>query len=173
MRITRLGWIPFVLAGCASVPPPVAAPPPAPPAIVAPAAAPAAAPALALAPRGTWRRIRLPRGTRLAEAWVASPAVENADGTRRVWIVVNLLEPIPLPETGGRARSAAYVADFRCQPHAWNPLLSLWFAQRDARGESLLEPSRGPAGIREVPDGSFVDIFVDAACATRPVRRRR
>lgn len=169
VRVAFLGWMILLLAGCAGVAPPAVAPEP-PPVPVAAATEP---PALAMAPRREWRRIPLARGARLAGAYVASPAVLNPDGTRRVWMVINLAEPIRLPETGGMARSAAYLADFRCEPHAWNPLLGIWFTERDAVREALREAARGPAGIREVGEGSFVDLFVNAACETRPVRRRQ
>ena len=108
----------------------------------------------------------------MAQAYVASEIVTNPDGTRRVWMVINLMEPIRLPETGGYARSAAYLADFRCDPHAWNPLQGIWYTQRNAVGEALREQQRGPGGIRDVGEGSFMDIFVNAACAEPPRRRR-
>jgi hypothetical protein len=163
----------LLLSGCAAMVPPAPEAPAVPPAATAAPAAPAVAPSLALAPRRQWRRIPLSRGARMASAYVASEIVTNPDGTRRVWMVINLLEPIRLPETGGYARSAAYLADFRCDPHAWNPLLGVWYAQRNAVGEALREPARGPAGIRDVGEGSFVDLFVNAACRNPPPRRSR
>ncbi|MBS7791428.1 hypothetical protein KTR66_15605 [Roseococcus sp. SDR] len=167
----RLAVLLFLLAGCAAVTPtpaPVAEPTP------APTAAPAVAqPTLALAPRRQWRRIPLTRGARMKDAFVASEVVTNPDGTRRVWMVINLLEPIRLPETGGYARSAAYLADFRCDPHAWNPIQGVWYSQPNAVGEALREQERGPGGIRDVSEGTFVDLFVNAACGTLPARRRR
>jgi hypothetical protein len=167
----RLGVLLLLLTGCAAVSPPPAAPPePAPAPVAAP---PAAQPSLALAPRRQWRRIPLTRGARMKEAFVASEIVTNPDGTRRVWMVINLLEPIRLPETGGYARSAAYLADFRCDPHAWNPIQGVWYSQRNAVGEALREQERGPSGIRDVEEGTFVDLFVNAACGTTPARRRR
>lgn len=163
----RLGILALLLmAGCATVGPP-SAEPQSPPPEAAPAAA-VGEPALVLAHRRHWQRIPLPRGTRLAEAFLASEILAHPDGTRRVWIVINLLGPIRLPETGGYARSAAYLADFRCGPHAWNPLLGIWYSQRNAVGEALREPARGPSGIRDVGEGSFVDLFVNAACAGPP-----
>lgn len=174
MRAPRLGILALLaLAGCATSAPPAMAPPASPTEVAAPPAAEIPAPSFALSPRRAWRRIVLPRGTRLASAYVASEIVTNPDGTRRVWMVINLLEPIRLPETGGHARSAAYLADFRCDPHAWNPLLGIWYSQRNAVGEALREPARGPSGIRDVGEGSFVDIFVNAACTTPPSRRGR
>lgn len=173
-RLGLMGLALLVLAGCESLPnsvtavlnpapePTIAAPPP-----------PPAAPTLALKPQREWRRIPLGRGARMASAYVASEVVTNPDGTRRVWMVVNLLEPIRLPETGGTARSAAYLADFRCDPHAWSPILGIWYTQRNAVGEALREPARGPAGIRDVSQGSFIDVFVNAACRTPPRRAGR
>lgn len=171
MPAARLCVLLLLLTGCAAIAPsPIAAPEPAPPPVVA---TPAAQPTLALAPRRQWRRIPLTRGARMSEAFIASEIVTNPDGTRRVWMVINLLEPIRLPETGGYARSAAYLADFRCDPHAWNPIQGVWYTQRNAVGEALREPERGPAGIRDVGQGTFVDLFVNAACGTVPPRRRR
>ncbi len=172
MPVTRLAVLLLLLTGCAAVAPaPVATPEPAP----APAAvqATAAQPSLALAPRRQWRRIPLTRGARMSEAFIASEIVTNPDGTRRVWMVINLLEPIRLPETGGYARSGAYLADFRCDPHAWNPIQGVWYTQRNAVGEALREQERGPGGIRDVGEGTFMDLFVNAACGTTPARRRR
>lgn len=173
MPAARLAVLLLLLTGCAALsPPPATAPEPTPaPAAATPAAAPQ--PTLALSPRRQWRRIPLTRGARMAEAFIASEIVTNPDGTRRVWMVINLLEPIRLPETGGRARSAAYLADFRCDPHAWNPIQGVWYTGRNAVGEALREQERGPGGIRDVGEGTFVDLFVNAACGTTPARRRR
>lgn len=167
----RLGVLLLLLTGCAAVsPPPAAVPEPAAP----PAATTSAAqPTPALSPRRQWRRIPLTRGARMAGAFIASEIVSNPDGTRRVWMVINLLEPIRLPETGGYARSAAYLADFRCDPHAWNPIQGVWYTQRNAVEEALREQERGPGGIRDVGAGTFVDFLVNAACGTTPARRRR
>lgn len=164
----RLGALALLMmAGCAN---PAPTPPSPPVALPASAAAPVSSPALA--PRAAWRRLPLGRGARMASAYVASEVVTQPDGTRRVWMVINLLEPIRLPETGGYARSAAYLADFSCDPHAWDPLRGIWFTQRNAVGEALREQARGPGGIRDVGEGSFVDFFVNAACASPPGRRR-
>ncbi len=171
-RLGLLALVMVILAGCESLAPPFVPPPglstPAPEAEPPP---PLAAPLNALQPRRQWRRIPLARDARMASAYVASDIVTNPDGTRRVWMVVNLLEPIRLPETGGTARSAAYIADFRCDPHAWSPILGIWYRQPNAVGEALREPTRGPAGIREVGEGSLIDIFVNAACAGPPSPR--
>lgn len=186
----RLGGLALLaMAACATSAPPVVGPPPsmieptpqtaaAPPVMPIlvtpePTLAPPLAPTLARAPRRNWRRIPLGQGARMASAFVASEIVTNPDGTRRVWMVINLLEPIRLPETGGYARSAAYLADFRCEPHAWNPLIGIWYSQPHAVNEVLREPARGPSGIRDVGEGSFVDVFVNAACASPPPRRGR
>ncbi|UPY39132.1 surface-adhesin E family protein [Sediminicoccus sp. KRV36] len=153
---------PLILAGCETVAPLIASPPAIPAA--EPAAPAAEPPGLAMAPRRAWRRIPLTRGARMAEAFVASEVVISPDGTRRAWMVINLLEPIRLPETGGTARSAAYLADFRCDPHGWSPILGIWYTQRNAVDEALREPARGPSGSRDVGTGSFMDVFVNAAC---------
>ena len=166
MLAPRLGFLALLAtAGCTT---PAVPPAPTPTPTVEAAAPAAATPAVALSPRRAWRGIPLSRGARMASAHVASEIVTNPDGTRRVWMVINLLEPIRLPETGGYARSAAYLADFRCDPHAWNPIEGIWFARRNAMEEALREPALGPTGIRDVGEGSFVDLFVDAAC-TNPV----
>ena len=168
MASLRIGAMLMVLllgAGCETgasrpaAPPAQAATPPA-----APQASAVATPSPALLPRREWRRIPLGRGARMSGAYVASRVVTNEGGIRRVWMVVNLAEPIRLPETGGTARSTAYLADFRCDHHAWSPVEGIWFGQRNAVGEVLREQMRGPAGIRDVTPGSFIDLFVNAAC---------
>lgn len=172
-RLAGLALTLVMLAGCES---PTLTPSPSRPAeapeAAAPAPSPRAAPTPALQPPRQWRRIPLARDARMASAYVASEIVTNLDGTRRVWMVVNLLEPIRLPETGGTARSAAYIADFRCDPHAWSPIIGIWYRQPNAVGEALREPQRGPPGIREVGEGSLVDLFVNAACAIPTAPRR-
>ncbi len=173
-RLGALGLALLILAGCETIglaPTTSVTPPPEAPAVAAPPAA--VAPTLALKPQREWRRIPLSRGARMASAYVASDTVSNPDGTRRVWMVVNLLEAIRLPETGGYARSVAYLADYRCEHHAWHPILGIWYAQRNAVGEALREPARGPSGIREVGEGSLIDVFVHAACRDPAARRAR
>ncbi|TCZ65455.1 surface-adhesin E family protein [Roseicella aquatilis] len=146
------GLLPLLLLlGCARP-----APPPAPPATPVP-------PEVRLAPRQDWTRIPIDRRGGIAAAYEASTPVEWGDGLRRVWIVLNLSAPIRLPETGGRARSVAFLADYRCTERSWNPIEGTWYREPDAAGVELEEKPRGP-GERGVQPGTLVAVFFDAAC---------
>ncbi|MDO9706943.1 surface-adhesin E family protein [Paracraurococcus lichenis] len=149
------GVLPFLLLlGCAQAPeaPPVAAP------------AEPVPPQVALAPREAWRRIPLDRRGGYAAAFAASEAVHWEDGLRRVWIVLNLVDPIRLPETGGRARSVAFLADYRCEAQSWRPIEGTWYRAPDAQGLELEEKPRPPEE-RGVQPGTLVAVFLEAACS--------
>ncbi|MBX9701493.1 MAG: hypothetical protein K2X74_18810, partial [Acetobacteraceae bacterium] len=118
---------------------------------------------LTLAPRSRWTRIRFDPASGIGAAWRASPAIPRPEGRQRRWIVANLIEPIRLPETGGRAASVAFLADYRCDQRAWEPIELVWFARRDAQRAVLRERPRG-RGERRVAQGTLVDVFLDAAC---------
>ena len=90
----------------------------------------------------------------------------------RRWIAANLRESIPMPETGGRAASVAFLADYDCGKHAWQPVEAVWFARRNQRQEVLRERPRDPRE-REVGHGTLVDVFLDAACQEPSPPRRR
>ncbi len=159
MRLPLLA-LAALLAACAQ--PQQAVEPAAPP---APAPAATAAPPLPdvpLAPRRAWRQ--LPDDGVPGTVFAASRPVDNGHGLRRGWIALNLAEPIPLPETGGRARSVAFLADYDCSAHAWHPLQTIWYRRRDGRGEALREQPRGPDGMRHVEDGTLIDAFLDEEC---------
>ncbi|MBO0165659.1 hypothetical protein J0692_26015, partial [Vibrio alginolyticus] len=87
------------------------------------------------------------------------PAIPRPGGKERRWIVGNLRERIRLPETGGRARSVAFLADYHCGQHAWEPVEIVWFARPDARDEVLRERPHG-SGERRVREGTLVDVFL-------------
>ncbi|MBY0331935.1 MAG: hypothetical protein K2X49_14835 [Acetobacteraceae bacterium] len=166
MPLPRLLPLLLALAACATPAPPPAAPEAVATAASAPAAAGDPLPPLALAPRARWTRIRIDPRSGIAAAYRASPVLPGPDGTQRRWIVANLAEPIRLPETGGRAASAAFLADYRCDRHAWQPIEILWFARRDAQAEVLRERPRDGAE-RRVQEGTLIDVFLDAACGSR------
>lgn len=154
----------LVGAGCATVEPqPTASAPPTPPVLAAEPLP--AMPAVALAPRRTWRRIPVQPSGPIAEAFAASPVIRDPSGLRRIWLVMNLAEPIHMPETGGQARSVAYLADYQCERHAWHPVQGIWYRDRNAVGEIVRDLPRGPDTLREVRDGTLIDVLVDAACA--------
>lgn len=158
-------WLGACAAPEASAPPPATAPAPeaaAPPAAAPPAAA-APLPPLALAPRARWTRIRIDPRSGISAAWRASPPIPRPEGRQRRWIVADLKAPIRLPETGGQARSVAFLADYRCDRHAWEPVEIIWFAGREAQRQVLAEAPRG-RGERRVAEGTLVDVFLDAAC---------
>lgn len=156
MRLPRCALPLLLLAGCSQ-------PPPEPASAPAPVVAAPAAPEVALAPRAAWRRIPIDRRGGIAGAFAASEAVHWAEGLRRVWIVLNLSDPIRLPETGGRARSVAFLADYRCAEQAWAPIEGAWFRAPDARGLEFEERPR-QAGERGVQPGTLIAVFLEAAC---------
>ena len=127
-------------AACApKAPPPVVVADPVP--IVRPD--PRTLPPVELGPRRSWQRIAVTPRSGISAAYAASTVATDPSGMRRRWIVGNLTQPIRLPETGGYARSAAALADFHCENHSW----------------------RAPEPIGQ---GSFVDVFLDAACKGLP-----
>ena len=139
----------LLLPGC--VPPPPATP-----------AAPSP-PALTLAPRAAWQPIPIDRRGGIAAAFAASEVAHWQEGLRRVWIVLNLATPIRLPETGGQARSVAFLADYRCAEQSWNPIEGNWYREADAAGLELEERPRDP-GERGVRQGTLIAAFLEAAC---------
>ena len=152
IRIAR-GLLPLVLLlGCAR-----------PPAPEPPAAAVPEPPTVRLGARETWRRIPLETRGGIAVAYAASEVADWADGLRRVWIVLNLAEPIRLPETGGQARSVAFLADYRCAAQSWRPLEGAWYRGPDAQGPEFEEKPR-LAEERGVQPGTLVAVFLEAAC---------
>jgi hypothetical protein len=120
-------------------------------------------PALVLAPRAEWRPIPIDRRGGFLAAYAASEPAHWTEGLRRVWIVLNLAEPIRLPETGGKARSVAFLADYRCAEQSWNPIEGTWYRAPDAEGPELEERPRQP-GERGVQPGTLVAVFLEAAC---------
>lgn len=121
-------------------------------------------PAVALGPRRTWRPIPVDRRSGIAQAFTASPVENRPNGLRRGWIVLNLTSPIPLPETGGQARSVAFLADYRCQDRAWHPMETVWYGQRNAMDEAFRERPRRPDQFGAVQTGTLVDVFLRAVC---------
>jgi hypothetical protein len=133
-----------------------------PPEAPSPAAAPEP-PALALAPRAEWRPIPIDKRGGIAAAYAASEAAHWTEGLRRVWIVLNLAESIRLPETGGRARSVAFLADYRCAEQSWRPVEGNWYRAPDAQGLEFEERPRLNEE-RGVQPGTLVAVFLEAAC---------
>ncbi|MCA3338110.1 MAG: surface-adhesin E family protein [Acetobacteraceae bacterium] len=82
---------------------------------------------------------------------------------RRAWIMLNLRESIPIPETGGRALSVRFIGEYRCADRQWRPLEGAWFARRNAQQPvHAVRPRRG--GFREAAPGTLDGAFLDAAC---------
>jgi len=150
-------------AGCAAIEPQPAASAPQPPPPLAAEAFPAM-PAVALAPSGSWRRIPVQHGGPIAEAFAASPVIRDPSCLRRTRLLMNLVEPIHMPKTDGQARSVAYLADYQCERHAWHPVQGIWYHHRNAVGEIVRDLPRGPDTLRDVRDGTLIDVLVDAAC---------
>jgi hypothetical protein len=143
------GWVAtlllLALAACAAEPPPpVAAPPPPPP------------------PVG-WRPIAaLSTDGMITSGFVQERGLVTTGAVRRAWILLNLREPIPIPETGGRAQSVRFVGEYRCAQRQWRPLEGAWFARPNAQQPVHAERPRG--GFRPAPSGTLDGAFLDAAC---------
>jgi hypothetical protein len=152
MNRSLCGALPLLLLlGCAQAPePPAPAAPPEPP-------------ALTLGPRAAWRPIPIDKRGGIAAAYAASEAAHWTEALRRVWIVLNLAEPIRLPETGGRARSVAFLADYRCAEQSWRPVEGNWYRGPDAEGLEFEERPR-LSEERGVQPGTLVAVFLEAAC---------
>ena len=82
---------------------------------------------------------------------------------RRAWIMLNLRESIPIPETGGRALSVRFIGEYRCAERLWRPLEGAWFARRNAQQPVHAERPRR-SGFREAAPGTLGGAFLDAAC---------
>ncbi|GGJ28657.1 surface-adhesin E family protein [Neoroseomonas lacus] len=135
----------IVLSGCAAEPPPpVAAPPPPPPPV-------GWQPIAALSTDGI-----------VANGFVQERGLITTGAVRRAWILLNLREPIPIPETGGRAQSVRFVGEYRCAQRQWRPVEGAWFARPNAQEPVHAERPRG--GFRAAPAGTLDGAFLDAAC---------
>ena len=82
---------------------------------------------------------------------------------RRAWIMLNLRESIPIPETGGRALSVRFIGEYRCAERQWRPLEGAWFARRNAQQPVHAERPRS-SGFRPATQGTLDGAFLDAAC---------
>ena len=135
----------IVLAGCAAEPPPPPAAPPPPP------------------PPVGWRSIpSLSTDGDIVGGYVQDRGLVTTGAVRRAWILLNLREPIPIPETGGRAQSVRFVGEYRCAQREWRPVEGAWFARLNAQDPVHAERPRG--GFRPAPVGSLGGSFLDAAC---------
>lgn len=137
----------LLLAGCAAEPPP--APPPAPP--------------LPPPPAG-WEPIpALSTTGDIVSGYVQRRGLVTTGTVRRAWILLNLRESIPIPETGGRAQSVRFSAEYRCAQREWRPLEGAWFARPNAQDPVHAERPRG-GGFRPAQPGTIGGSFLEAAC---------
>jgi hypothetical protein len=68
-----------------------------------------------------WRSIGF--SNELFESGYVQERELNISGpVRRAWIMLNLRESIPIPETGGRALSVRFIGEYRCAERLWRPL---------------------------------------------------
>jgi hypothetical protein len=147
MAMRRLAILALVLAGCAAEPPPPVVPPDPPPS----------------APAG-WRPIpALSTDGDIASGFVQERGLVTAGPVRRAWILLNLRDSIPIPETGGRARSVRFLGEYRCAQREWRPLEGAWFARVNAEQPVHAERPRG-SGFRTAAPGTIGAAFLDAAC---------
>jgi hypothetical protein len=138
----------LLLAACAAE-----APPPA-------AAGPQAYPP----PPAGWRAIpALATSGDIVSGYVQERGLVATGPVRRAWILINLREPIPIPETGGTAQSVRFLGEYRCADRAWRPLEGAWFARLGAQEPVHAERPRG-SGFRPAERGTLGGTFLDAAC---------
>jgi hypothetical protein len=95
--------------------------------------------------------------------YVQERELNTSGPVRRAWIMLNLRESIPIPETGGRALSVRFVGEYRCAERQWRPLEGAWFARRNAQQPVHAERPRR-SGFREAAPGTLGGAFLDAAC---------
>ena len=142
-----LAALALVLAACAAEapqPPPEPSPP-------------------AVAPVG-WRAIpSLNTEGDIASGFVQERGLVTTGPVRRAWILLNLRESIPIPETGGRAQSVRFSGEYRCAQREWRPLEGAWFALPNAQQPVHAERVRS-AGFRLAASGTLGGAFLDAAC---------
>ncbi|MBP0463152.1 hypothetical protein J5Y09_04455 [Roseomonas sp. PWR1] len=142
----RILALALLLAACAAEPPPAPAPDPAPP------------------PPVGWRQIpSLSTSGDIVSGYVQDRGLVTSGPVRRAWILLNLREPIPIPETGGRAQSVRFVGEYRCAQREWRPLEGAWFARQNAQQPVHAERPRS-AGFRPAAAGTLGGAFLDAAC---------
>jgi len=95
--------------------------------------------------------------------YVQERELNTSGPVRRAWIMLNLRESIPIPETGGRALSVRFIGEYRCAERQWRPLEGAWFARRNAQQPVHAERPRR-SGFREAAPGTLGGAFLDAAC---------
>jgi hypothetical protein len=124
------------------------------------------APSMAPEPPGPglvgWRSIGLSNAM-LESAYVQERELVTTGPVRRAWIMLNLRESIPIPETGGRALSVRFMGEYRCAERLWRPLEGAWFARRNAQQPVHAERPRR-SGFRTAVEGTLDGAFLDAAC---------
>jgi NADH:ubiquinone oxidoreductase subunit len=136
----------LLLAGCAAEPPAPEAAPPAPP------------------PPPGWQAIPALNTTGdIVSGYVQTRGLVSTGRTRRAWILLNLREPIPIPETGGRAQSVRFLGEYRCAEREWRPIEGAWFARQNAQEPVHAERPRGTA-FRPAEPATLGGSFLDAAC---------
>jgi hypothetical protein len=145
MAVKRIVLLALLLAGCAAEPPPPSPEPPPPP------------------PVG-WQPIpALNTSGEIAGGYVQTRGLVTTGAVRRAWILLNLRESIPIPETGGRAQSVRFVGEYRCAERQWRPLEGAWFARPNAQDPVHAERPRR-SGFRPAAAGTLDGAFLDAAC---------
>ncbi|WP_198376309.1 surface-adhesin E family protein [Neoroseomonas rubea] len=115
-------------------------------------------------PPAGWRAIpALSTGGDIVSGYVQENGLVTAGAVRRAWILLNLRESIPIPETGGRAQSVRFLGEYRCAERRWRPLEGAWFARLGAQQPVHAERPRG-RDFRPAEPGTLGGTFLDAAC---------
>lgn len=146
--LPRIALLAVLLGACAAEPPaPEAAPPPPPP-----------------PPPPGWRAIpALDTTGNIVSGYVQTRGLAASGQVRRAWILLNLRESIPIPETGGRAQSVRFLGEYRCDGRLWRPVEGAWFARPNAEEPVHAERPRG-GGFRPAEPATLGGAFLDAAC---------
>lgn len=116
-----------------------------------------------IGPRRGWRTMPVETTGDLSAAYVDAGTVERQGDTRRGWIIMDLYEPIPIPETGGRAQSVAVLAEYRCSTQEWRTVETDLFRGRNAQGLAFRDPSRHTE-YRSVHGSETAEAFLKAVC---------
>jgi NADH:ubiquinone oxidoreductase subunit len=144
--LRRVAALAVLLAGCAAEPPPAAPTPPAPP------------------PPVGWQAIPSLNTTGdIVSGYVQTRGLVSTGRVRRAWILLNLRESIPIPETGGRAQSVRFLGEYRCAERQWRPIEGAWFARQNAQDPVHAERPR--TGFRPAEPATIGGSFLDAACS--------
>lgn len=167
MKSLRTGLLAILLlAGCAGpdAAGPLPAAPPAPAAEAVPAAPPGTRLVAAPSPRRGWVSVPVAVPGPLAGGFIdRGTLTRGAGGLRRVAVIANLREAIPIPETGATAISTRYLVEIRCGARRWRVIETRWYAAPNAERQVLRE-RRDRVDFHDLGPGTLQDLFYGPIC---------